>query len=194
MSFTVCDDRDGMNKDADRFGRPDWDSYFMGIAFVAAMRSLDPATKHGCIITKNRKIIGTGYNGPPRNVDDRMIPLTRPEKYPFMAHAEENAILNSDDTDLRGARVYVTGHPCHRCFRMLLQKDVATILYGCVGSNMVDKEESAATYLMLSAHRSHANINGTKALELIPYQGTSCVEVLNSAVEYYQEKCGQRNS
>jgi dCMP deaminase len=156
----------------DLFNRPDWDSYFMSIAFVAAMRSIDPSTKHGCVITKNKKILSIGYNGPPRGLNDEMIPLTRPEKYPFMTHAEENAILNSD-VSMEDSVVYITGWPCHKCFRMLIQKGVSEIIYGPI-SWCQDDADMNATKLMLSAQQE---------------KKTKMTEYLSKTLDYHMKKC-----
>ena len=72
------------------------DEYFMNIAKECSKRSLDPDTKHGCVaVSVDGAILSTGYNGPPRNVDDSKIPLTRPEKYIYMEHSERNCIYNA---------------------------------------------------------------------------------------------------
>jgi len=52
-----------------------WDEYFMGIAFLSAMRSKDPNTQVGCCIaTKNNRIASLGYNGLPINCNDDEFP------------------------------------------------------------------------------------------------------------------------
>ena len=61
--------------------RPDWNNYFLGIAKVVAQRSHDQHTKHGCVITDAvHRILGVGYNGFPKGMNDSKLPLTRPEK------------------------------------------------------------------------------------------------------------------
>jgi len=66
------------------------------MAYLVAMKSNDPNTKVGAIITtKNNEIISTGYNGFPRgfnNTDDRWL---RENKYNYVEHAEKNAIYNA---------------------------------------------------------------------------------------------------
>ena len=58
-----------------------------------AQRSHDAQTQHGCVITDaNHRIVGVGYNGFPRGLDDSSLPTTRPEKYHWMIHAEINAL------------------------------------------------------------------------------------------------------
>ncbi len=107
------------------------DDYFMSIAKVCTTRSLDPSTKHGCVAVSNAgNILSTGYNGPPRNVDDDEIPLTRPEKYTYMEHAERNCIYNAArvGTPLDGCIFYVTGMSCVDCMRGMYQAGASEII------------------------------------------------------------------
>ena len=90
-----------------------WDEYFMGIALLSAERSKDANTQVGaCIVSDENKILSVGYNGMPTGCNDDDMPWGREgakldTKYPFVCHAELNAILNSG-TSLRGARLYVS--------------------------------------------------------------------------------------
>ena len=55
-----------------------WDEYFMGIAKLTAGRSKDPNTQVGaCIVSKDNRILSTGYNGAPNNFDDDKFPWAR---------------------------------------------------------------------------------------------------------------------
>ena len=85
-----------------REGYISWDEYFMGVALLAAMRSKDPNTQVGaCIVDGNNRILSTGYNGFPHGCSDDEFPWDREgedqncTKYPFVVHAELNAILNA---------------------------------------------------------------------------------------------------
>lgn len=117
--------------------RPSWDVYFMTMAFVIAQRSLDPDTKHGCVVVADDKtILSVGYNSPPRGCDDSKIPLTRPLKYYFMAHSEINAISNAarHGVPLIGSTFYITGFPCEVCFRSIVNVGAKKIVYGPITS------------------------------------------------------------
>lgn len=95
-----------------------YDDYFLAMCYLVAMRSIDPSTKCGAVlVSKEHKILSTGYNGPIRGVDDTMVPLERPAKYAHFLHAEENCLLayNGSSQDLVGATMYFTGAPCHKC-------------------------------------------------------------------------------
>jgi dCMP deaminase len=172
----------------DQHGRPDWDSYFMALAVVASQRSLDPATKHGCIVTTaNHNILSIGYNGPPRGADDSKIPLTRPEKYAFMAHAEANAIDNCL-TSVEGAVVYVTGMPCSACMLRLVQRGVSKIVYGHVGSFCVDPNDSVKSYAILDAMLPE------RRPLLVSYTSDDFSIVMLDALEYIAKKCEKRGA
>lgn len=128
------------------------DIYYMTIAFNISRRSIDPHTLHGAVIVdKNGRILSTGYNGPIKKCDDHKIPLTRPEKYMHFLHAEENSIINyyGSSQDMEGSTIYITGFPCSKCLRMVLQKGVKQIVFAPIVSKCVDDEDVEARKLML---------------------------------------------
>ncbi len=134
--------------------KPHWDDYFLAQCFLVAMRSPDPATKHGAVlVSRTHRILATGYNG---SIAGSAVPdevwLQRPEKYIIGFHAEANAITNyyGSQSDLEGATMYVTGEPCFNCLKTILQKGVRRIVYGHVGSKMVDQEDQDSKHLILS--------------------------------------------
>ena len=110
-----------------------WDEYFMGIAMLAARRSKDPSTQVGaCIVSQDNIIISTGYNGMPKGCSDDEFPWDRTgeqTKYPFVVHAELNAILNASGRDLRGSRIYVALFPCNECAKAIIQSGVKEVMY-----------------------------------------------------------------
>lgn len=108
--------------------RPDWTNYFLGLAKVVSQRSHDIHTQHGCIITdRKNRILGVGYNGFPRGLDDALLPTTRPEKYPWMVHAERNALANCIVRPDNGV-AYVTGQCCNDCVIALWQEGVTKVV------------------------------------------------------------------
>ena len=110
-----------------------WDEYFMGIAMLAARRSKDPNTQVGaCIVSPENIIISTGYNGMPKGCSDDLYPWAREgeqTKYPYVVHAELNAILNANGRDLRGSRLYVALFPCNECAKAIIQSGIREIIY-----------------------------------------------------------------
>jgi len=112
-----------------------WDEYFMGIAILSSQRSKDPNTQVGaCIVNPDKKIVGVGYNGFPTGVNDDKLPWAREgafldTKYPYVCHAELNAILNSISRDLKGCTVYVALFPCNECAKAIIQSGIKEIVY-----------------------------------------------------------------
>lgn len=149
------------------FDNISWDEYFMSIAVLSSMRSKDPHTKVGaCIVSKDHKVLSLGYNGMPIGVDDRKIPWAGHQdsddfletKYPFVCHAELNAILNSNH-DLKDSIVYVTLFPCNECTKAIIQAGIKKIIY--LSDKYHDTKEEVAARMMLDMAK----------VEYVPYQG-----------------------
>lgn len=111
-----------------------WDQYFMGVALLSAKRSKDPNTQVGaCLVNEEKRIVGIGYNGFPRHIDDDLFPWTEEEKlsdskYAYVVHAEANAILNAT-TPLNDTSLYVSLFPCHECVKLIIQSGVKEVVY-----------------------------------------------------------------
>ena len=118
-----------------RKGYISWDEYFMGVALLAAKRSKDPNTQVGACIVHNNVILSTGYNGFPYGCSDDEYPWEREgdfqnnTKYPFVVHAELNAILNSQGKSLMGATIYVALFPCNECAKAIIQSGIKEVVY-----------------------------------------------------------------
>lgn len=112
-----------------------WNEYFMGIAILSAERSKDPSTQVGaCIIDEDKKIVGVGYNGAPRGYPDDEFSWSREgdwidTKYPYVCHAELNAILNSTKENLKNCTIYVALFPCNECAKAIIQSGIKKIVY-----------------------------------------------------------------
>lgn len=115
-----------------------WDDYFMSVAYLSAMRSKDPSTQVGaCIVNEDKRIVGIGYNGFPRGCSDDELPWDRTAessldtKYPYVCHAEVNAILNKNSADVRGCTLYVALFPCNECAKIIIQSGIKEVVYLC---------------------------------------------------------------
>lgn len=121
-----------------------WDEFFMGAALLAARRSKDPNTKVGaCVVSPERRIVSTGYNGFPDSGGDAhpgaekgaaSLPWARAAedpldtKYPYVVHAELNAILNAGHR-LAGCTLYVVLFPCNECAKAIIQSGIREVVY-----------------------------------------------------------------
>ena len=144
-----------------------WDEYFMGVALLSGMRSKDPGTQVGaCIVSQDNKILSMGYNGFPKGCDDDDFPWARTAetanetKYPFVTHAELNAILNYRGGSLEGAKIYVALFPCNECAKAIIQAGLKTVVYAC--------DKYADTAAVLASKRMFR----AAGVELVPYRHT----------------------
>ncbi|XP_060237742.1 deoxycytidylate deaminase isoform X1 [Meriones unguiculatus] len=106
----------------------EWPEYFMAVAFLSAQRSKDPSSQVGaCIVNTENKIVGIGYNGMPNGCSDDLLPWRRTAekkldtKYPYVCHAELNAIMNKNSADVKGCSMYVALFPCNECAKLIIQ-------------------------------------------------------------------------
>ncbi len=112
-----------------------WDEYFMGVALLSAKRSKDPSTQVGaCIVNDQNKIVGAGYNGLPMGCEDDEFPWEKEgeflnTKYPYICHAELNAILNNIGMDLKGCKIYTALFPCNECSKAIIQSGITEVIY-----------------------------------------------------------------
>ena len=112
-----------------------WDEYFMGISLLSGMRSKDPSTTVGaCIVDKNNRIVSIGYNGFINGCSDDDFPWDKEgefleTKYPFVVHAEQNAILNARGKSLEDCTIYVNLFPCHDCAKNIIQSGIKKVIY-----------------------------------------------------------------
>lgn len=130
-----------------------WDEYFMGVALLSARRSKDPNTQVGaCIINGQNKIVGAGYNGLPIGCDDDQFPWHKEgdfldTKYPYICHAELNAILNNIGMDLKGCKIYTALFPCNECTKAIIQSGINEVIY--LSDKYAGTDVSKASKLML---------------------------------------------
>ena len=113
--------------------RPSWDEYFIGIIEQVRQRGTCDRGKAGCIIVKDKRILTTGYAGPPqgtphcdeaghqmRTVIDELEHLSK--HCVRTIHAEQNAIIQAAKygISIDGAIIYATMVPCYACAKMLV--------------------------------------------------------------------------
>ncbi len=109
-----------------------WDYKFLDLAKTLAEWSKDPSTKVGAVAVKDRRILGTGYNGFPHGISDLPGRLQdRQEKLLRTVHAEANIIAHAarHGVVLEGSTVYVWPFlPCSNCCTLLIQAGVRRVV------------------------------------------------------------------
>ncbi|XP_013141217.1 PREDICTED: deoxycytidylate deaminase isoform X1 [Papilio polytes] len=126
----------------------DWQEYFMATAILASKRSKDPSLQVGaCVVNRDNKIVGIGYNGMPIGCDDDEFPWGKntpsplDSKYMYVCHAEMNAIVNKNSADVKDCVIYVGLFPCNECAKIIIQSGITEVVY------LSDKKKHKAAYI-----------------------------------------------
>jgi len=157
------------------YNRPNWIEYFIKIAEAASARSHDLNTKCGCVLTTvDNRILSVGYNSFPRELNDYILPSTRPDKYRFTIHSEMNALHNMSSKEF-GFICYVTGEPCFNCLINLYQCGCSKIIHSdfskpkcCETQEQKDDKDlffrslNNKTYQQNITYKTYNNINYTE--------------------------------
>lgn len=129
--------------------RPSKDEYYLGIAQAVAKRSTCIRRQYGAVIVKDDRIISTGYNGSARGCDnccdkgvcwreENHIPHGEQYEKCQAVHAEANAIINGNPSDMIGATLYLAGFedgklieepkPCMMCERLITNARIEKVI------------------------------------------------------------------
>lgn len=121
--------------------RPGWDEYFMEITRVVASRSTCLRRKVGAILVLEKRILATGYNGPPAGLphcgevgcirDKKGIPSGENLHLCRGTHAEANLITQCAKFGIRaeGSTLYINTSPCNQCMKLLININIEKIVY-----------------------------------------------------------------
>ncbi len=121
--------------------RPDIDEYFMRMAFLVSSRATCTRRKVGAVIVKDKHVLTTGYNGPPKGMphcdvtgcirEQMKIPSGQRHELCRGLHAEQNAIIQAAvfGVSIKDATIYVTNHPCSVCAKMLINAGIKEVVY-----------------------------------------------------------------
>ena len=121
--------------------RPSWDDYFLTIATIVASRSTCLRRKVGAVLVRDKRILSTGYNGPPSGIihcaqrgclrEELGIPSGERHEICRGLHAEQNAIIQAAlfGVSIKGSVLYCTTFPCIICTKMLINSGVKAIYH-----------------------------------------------------------------
>lgn len=136
-----------------------WDECFMLHAVVTANRSKDPSSQVGAVLVgRNNRILSLGYNGAPNMWKDEDFPWVREAdtishtKYPYVIHAEMNALCNTTVFDVSGSKIYCTLYPCCHCAKLLVQRGISEVIY------LSDKHHNDPEYIAARKLFNAANV------------------------------------
>ncbi|CAN0066591.1 unnamed protein product, partial [Hapterophycus canaliculatus] len=117
------------------------------------------------IVNQDKRIVGIGYNGFPMGCSDDDLPWARQAeeeldtKYPYVCHAEMNAILNKNSADVKGCSIYVALFPCNECAKLIIQSGIREVVY------LSDKYHETTS---MKASRRLFELSGVKCRQHVP--------------------------
>ena len=121
--------------------RPSKDEYFMDMAVLVSKRSTCLRRKVGAVLVKDDHVLTTGYNGAPKGLEhcevtgcireQRNVPSGERHELCRGVHAEQNAIIQAAyfGVSVKGAKMYITNHPCSVCAKMMLNAGIVKVIY-----------------------------------------------------------------
>lgn len=121
--------------------RPSWDQYFMEVCTVVAKRSTCLRRQVGAVLVKDKRILATGYNGPPHGLahcektgclrDFLGVPSGERQEICRALHAEQNALIQAAryGISVDGSMLYCTNQPCATCMKMLINAGINKVIY-----------------------------------------------------------------
>ena len=120
-------------------------------------------------MSEDNKIVAIGYNGMPNGCSDDVLPWGKgsanplENKTPFVCHAEMNAIMNRNESSIKGCTLYVVLFPCNECAKLIIQAGITKILY------FSDKKHDSVS---VQASRILLDLAGVKYSQLVPKRKT----------------------
>ena len=121
--------------------RPSWDEYFLEIANIVAKRSTCLRRSVGAVIIKDKRILTTGYNGPPSGLkhceevgcirEQLNIPTGERHELCRGLHAEQNAIIQASlhGVSIKDSVLYCTHQPCIICTKMIINAGIKKVVF-----------------------------------------------------------------
>ena len=126
--------------------------HLMKLAFFLAERTDDPKTGVGAVIVnKDKDIVGLGWNGFPTKSLYGEFPRAsrtdeaaeRDKKYPYIIHAEQNALLMRNTKSIKDATLVVTRTPCDDCTPLIDMQGIKTVV---LGKKILDSSDPQIKY------------------------------------------------
>lgn len=132
--------------------RPSWDEYFLQLCYLAATRaSCDRKHVGAVIVTADKRVVSTGYNGSPRNHDscDEVGHEIVDGHCVRTLHAESNAI-DFAGRFAEGCTLYVTVTPCYDCAKRIVNAGIARVVYDEFYASRYGKSDQVETLFKMS--------------------------------------------
>lgn len=157
------------NGTAPSYKRPSWDEYFLNIIEMIGSRGSCDRGRSGCVITKDRRIVSTGYVGSPVGVahcdevghEMHTVVHENGEQSRHCirtTHAEQNAICQAArfGVALDGGTLYCKMTPCYTCAKMIINAGIKRVVcaqdYHAGERSKEVFQEAGVEYVLVTPH------------------------------------------
>jgi dCMP deaminase len=151
----------------EKYKRPSWDEYFSQIVELVGSRGTCDRGRSGCVITKDKRILATGYVGSPVGIihcdeaGHEMHTVIHEDGHESRhcirtSHAELNAIANAArfGVSLECATLYCHMTPCYTCAKMIINAGIKRVVcsldYHAGGRSKEIFKEAGVKYELVS--------------------------------------------
>lgn len=144
-----------------RAPRPSWDETWIASAEVIGTRSRCVRRQAGCVIvTRENRVTAQGYNGPPAGIRlntemcdgfcPRATTKLAPKDYDncVAAHAEANALMQSDRSLHDGGCAYVSTAPCFGCAKLISNSGLKRLVTRVLPQDWYRDPKSVLEFIM----------------------------------------------
>ncbi|MFA6183627.1 MAG: cytidine/deoxycytidylate deaminase family protein [Parcubacteria group bacterium] len=128
-------------EEKEKYKRPSWDEYFLNLVQTVRTRGTCDRGRSGCVVTKDNRILVTGYVGSPigtahcDDVGHEMSTVTHADGSKTQhcirtAHNEQNAIANAArfGVALEGSTIYCHMTPCYTCAKIIINAGIRRVV------------------------------------------------------------------
>lgn len=152
-----------------RSHRPGWDETWLAMAQTVAFRSRCTKRQVGAlIVTRDNRPLIASYNGPARGhqvSEDCRDWCPRSQSHEtsanydtcFSIHAEANALVRADYTEMHGGTIYVSSASCINCAKLVANSGLSRLVHVVSPKDQYRDPDGVETYLRmcgLSAQRA----------------------------------------
>ena len=107
------------------------DQMLMQMASVVAQRGTCPRLQVGAVISREGRVLSTGYNGAPAGLEHCGHTTSEQGGCPVAVHAEANAIVWAARYGIatNDAELHVTHMPCANCARLIINAGIRRVIF-----------------------------------------------------------------
>lgn len=156
--------------------RPSWDEYFLEIAELVGSRGTCDRGRAGTVVTRDKRILTTGYVGAPVGVKDCdevghelhtviNTDSSRTQHCIRTTHSEQNAIVQGArvGVSLLGGTMYTHMTPCYTCAKIIINAGIVRVVakkdyHAAAQSKEVFKAAGVAFELVTDETESYPNM------------------------------------